>query len=283
MVSIVHSFQSSIVDDPTAASAGKVLPSHWNADHELNFAATKRLLGRNTAGAGVGEEVTVSNVLDWVGSVTAGDMLYRGGSTWGLVPIGAEGYVLTSISGVPTYSAIPNALPFSDSLALIKGSSDATKLARFEIDGNTTGTTRVYTLANRDGTLADDTDLALKANLASPNFSGTPQISGVDIATKTYVDTQSNGTTKAWGRVVVTNTGGNYSLSYGHGVSVSGSAGSQKLSFSTALGSANYIVLMIASGGEGASGTAVSARSLTTTDFKTPAANGTYDFAVFGV
>ena len=32
---------------------------------------------------------------------------------------------------------------------------------------------RTYTLQDRNGTLADDTDLALKANLASPSFSGT--------------------------------------------------------------------------------------------------------------
>jgi len=32
---------------------------------------------------------------------------------------------------------------------------------------------RTYTLQDRDGTLADDTDLALKANLNSPTFTGT--------------------------------------------------------------------------------------------------------------
>lgn len=32
---------------------------------------------------------------------------------------------------------------------------------------------RTHTLQDRSGTLADDTDLALKANLASPTFTGT--------------------------------------------------------------------------------------------------------------
>lgn len=41
---------------------------------------------------------------------------------------------------------------------------------------------RTYTLQNRDGTLADDTDLALKANLANPTFTGT--VAGI---TKTMV------------------------------------------------------------------------------------------------
>jgi hypothetical protein len=39
---------------------------------------------------------------------------------------------------------------------------------------NTNTADRIYTLQNRAGTLADDTDLALKANLISPTFTGTP-------------------------------------------------------------------------------------------------------------
>lgn len=45
-------------------------------------------------------------------------------------------------------------LPVVDTTALVKGSSDATKLLRFEVDGFTTGTTRVMTPPNYDGTLA---------------------------------------------------------------------------------------------------------------------------------
>lgn len=44
--------------------------------------------------------------------------------------------------------------PFIDSTAIIKGSADATKLLRFEVDGFTTGTTRVLTPPNYDGTVA---------------------------------------------------------------------------------------------------------------------------------
>lgn len=45
-------------------------------------------------------------------------------------------------------------LPFLDTSALIKGSSDATKLLRFEVDGFTTAATRVMTPPNADATLA---------------------------------------------------------------------------------------------------------------------------------
>lgn len=45
-------------------------------------------------------------------------------------------------------------IPFVDTSAIVKGSGDATKLLRFEVDGFTTGTTRVMTPPNFDGTLA---------------------------------------------------------------------------------------------------------------------------------
>lgn len=44
--------------------------------------------------------------------------------------------------------------PFADTTEIIKGSADATKKIRFEVDGLTTATTRVLTPQNRDGTLA---------------------------------------------------------------------------------------------------------------------------------
>lgn len=45
--------------------------------------------------------------------------------------------------------------PFVDSTALVKGSADATKLWRVEVDGLTTGTTRAWTVPDADGTLLD--------------------------------------------------------------------------------------------------------------------------------
>lgn len=43
--------------------------------------ATQRVLGRNTSGAGNHEEVTISQVLDWI-SATPGTTLMRGASGW---------------------------------------------------------------------------------------------------------------------------------------------------------------------------------------------------------
>lgn len=51
-------------------------------------------------------------------------------------------------------SGAGTALPVVDTTAIVKGSADATKLLRFEVDGFTTGTTRVLTPPNYDGQIA---------------------------------------------------------------------------------------------------------------------------------
>lgn len=55
-------------------------------------------------------------------------------------------------------------LPATDTTAIVKGSADTSKRMRFEADGLTTGTTRVYTLQDTDGTVYvsnGSTDVAL--------------------------------------------------------------------------------------------------------------------------
>lgn len=74
----------------------------------------------------------------------------------GDIPIGAAVEVIydgtrfqllnVSTSGIPT-------APFTDTTAIVKGSSDATKLVRIEADGLTTATTRVLTAQDKDITL----------------------------------------------------------------------------------------------------------------------------------
>jgi hypothetical protein len=56
----------------------------------------QRLLGRNTAAAGDVEEVTLSQLLDWIGSAARGDILFRGASSWQRLAAGTAGYALTT-------------------------------------------------------------------------------------------------------------------------------------------------------------------------------------------
>lgn len=70
-------------------------------------------------------------------------------------------------------------LPVVDTTAIVKGSADATKLLRFEVDGFTTATTRVLTPPNYDGTIATlaGTETFTNKTLTSPTVNS-PTISG---------------------------------------------------------------------------------------------------------
>jgi hypothetical protein len=57
--------------------------------------ATQTLIGRNTAGSGVPEAVTLSQLLDW-STTTQGSVLFRGASGWQSLPPGTVGQVLQS-------------------------------------------------------------------------------------------------------------------------------------------------------------------------------------------
>ena len=59
-----------------------------------NVTETARVIGRRTTGAGDPEECSLSQVLDFVGSATQGDLLYRGASTWTRLGAGTSGQYL---------------------------------------------------------------------------------------------------------------------------------------------------------------------------------------------
>jgi hypothetical protein len=59
-----------------------------------NISAQFRALGRNSSGAGDAEEVTLSQLLDWIGSAAQGDILYRGAATWARLAAGTAGQFL---------------------------------------------------------------------------------------------------------------------------------------------------------------------------------------------
>lgn len=112
---IKHAFVSG---KPDAGDASLVRASNWNADHsiddgslaaaKLTFAATQRVHGRNTAGAGNGEEVTASQLFDWVSS-TNGVLLTRTGGSWAAASnVGVDGGDL-----VVTDNASPSTPPAS--------------------------------------------------------------------------------------------------------------------------------------------------------------------------
>lgn len=66
----------------------------------------------------------------------------------------SNGQVLTWNGTTWAPAAAGSSLPVADSTAIVMGSVDGTKRLRFEVDGFTTGQTRVLTPPNQDGTIA---------------------------------------------------------------------------------------------------------------------------------
>lgn len=99
-----------------ATVAGQSLTSDTNGNLSwttetpatMTFAATSRVLGRNTAGAGTGEELTASQVLDWIGA-TQGQVLYRSTVGWTALATGNAGqYLRTAGTGAnPAWADLP--------------------------------------------------------------------------------------------------------------------------------------------------------------------------------
>lgn len=101
--------RAALTGDVTASADSNVTTI---ADDAVTFAkmqeiATQRVIGRNTAGTGNPEEVTASQVLDWIGS-TRGSVVYRGAAGWAILAPGTSGYALVSngAGADPSYQAV---------------------------------------------------------------------------------------------------------------------------------------------------------------------------------
>lgn len=74
---------------------------------DIGVAASPRIIARKTAGAGAGEEATLSEVLDMVGSAASGDILFRGASAWERLAKSADnGGFLSLLGGLPAWDQI---------------------------------------------------------------------------------------------------------------------------------------------------------------------------------
>lgn len=88
-----------------------------------NVSVTKRLLGRNSSGAGVVQEVTLSQLLDWVGTTAQGDILYRGSSGWARLGAGTSGQVL--VTGGPGGNPSWGSVSIASSAESVAGTDNA--------------------------------------------------------------------------------------------------------------------------------------------------------------
>lgn len=99
---VTHPFHSSVADDPGAAAAGEVLPSHWNANHTLTGQASLNQGGTGadlSATGGTGQYVKQSSVgaALTVGTIPASDLVSAGDLT-----AGNDTNVTLTLGGTPT-------------------------------------------------------------------------------------------------------------------------------------------------------------------------------------
>lgn len=125
-----------------------------------------------------------------------------------VLTVGASGRFIVSF-GSPTSGG--DVFPISDSTSIVKGSVDGTKQVRMEVDGLTTGLTRIITVPDKDITLDDIGDSRPPSGTAAGGLSGTyPNPSVVPgnvnhdallnyaIGQHRIIDDASTGTTKLW-------------------------------------------------------------------------------------
>lgn len=129
-------------DDITSASL--TLPNDSVTYAMLqNVSATARVLGRKTAGAGDVEELTLSEVLDLVGSAAQGDILYRDSATWAKLAAGTSGQFLKTqgTAANPVWATI-EALDRDGSVNDVNTTTAETTVYTKSIDAGLLGTTR---------------------------------------------------------------------------------------------------------------------------------------------
>ena len=108
----------------------------------VTFTNTSRILGRKTALGGVGEECTLSEILDFVGSAAQGDILYRGASSWTRLGAGTNGQFLkTQGAGAnPVWATVSatTGRTFQATLLSAQGTADPSGVNQIYINAGTT-------------------------------------------------------------------------------------------------------------------------------------------------
>jgi hypothetical protein len=87
-----------------------------------------------------------------ISSLGAGAVQWNGAALTGGELVAGTAVTVVTTAATPTFEII-GAWQFPDTRALVIGGTDPTKKVRFEVDGITTGTTRVLTVPNNDLTI----------------------------------------------------------------------------------------------------------------------------------
>lgn len=130
---------------PLKLASGALLSTAEAGAIEFN---TDRLYFTNTSGP------TRQAIATYDTSGSTGDIYYRDASSnFTRLAIGGSNQVLTVSGGLPSWQNPSSSANFSDATFTLQDDGDATKQARFQLSGITTGTTRTYTLPNVSGSV----------------------------------------------------------------------------------------------------------------------------------
>jgi hypothetical protein len=156
-VTVKHAYQTATADDPT----DEVSATRWNEAHTLTglgTAAEADSADFATAAQGVLAD-TALQAADVGTAAYAATGDFATAAQGALADSAVQAADLATVATTGDYNDLINtpassSPPFDDATAIVKGSADATKLLRFEVDGFTTATTRVLTPPNANGTIA---------------------------------------------------------------------------------------------------------------------------------
>ena len=177
-------YVTSIYSDGTNILKTNTVPIANNSVTNAMLAtiATQRIKGRATAGTGDVEDLTASQVLDFLSS-TQGAVLYRGASAWQALAVGTSGQLLTTNgagfdpSWTTPASALPTQTGNSGGLLTTDGSTpswsrDSTVRARGTLNtaGNTWDTGVINFSSSVTNTTGGTFDFSFSTALASANY-----------------------------------------------------------------------------------------------------------------
>lgn len=91
----------------------------------VSFSESKKILARKSINGGVGEECSLSDILDFVISPARGDLLYRGAGGWTRLPKGTAGQIILQGADDPAWTTRPfeAAFVFGDGTNLLVADS----------------------------------------------------------------------------------------------------------------------------------------------------------------
>lgn len=91
---LLSDIRDSITPADNTVTTAKIVNSNVTYAKIQNVSATSRVLGRKTAGVGSIEELTLNDILEFIGSAAQGDILYRDAASWARLPAGISGQFL---------------------------------------------------------------------------------------------------------------------------------------------------------------------------------------------